>query len=395
MRILFLSFYFRPDLSAGAFRATSLAEALRELGGDASHIDVITTLPNRYQSFAPDAPVVDEQPGLLVHRIPVPAHQSGMLDQSKAFAAFARGVIRLIHGQEYDLVLATSSRLMTAVLGAAIARRKRARLYLDIRDLFAQNLRHTAPGGTTVALSAAFSLLERWAVGRADKVNLVSRGFARYFQARYPRKPLSFYTNGVDDEFLMALPMKLTTQSGAGAESPRTVVYAGNIGQGQGLHMIIPALAKRLGERVHFRVIGDGGRKRELEAALAASGVENVTLVPPMDRSALLGEYRDADVLFLHLNDYAALRDVLPSKVFEYGATGKPIWAGVTGYAADFIESELTNAAVFPPCDVAAAASAFDRIIVQDTPRPDFLAKYGRTAISRKLAEDVLSVARA
>jgi len=32
----------------------------------------------------------------------------------------------------------------------------------------------------------------------------------------------------------------------------------------------------------------------------------------------------DADVLFLHLNAYKAFEKVLPSKIFEYAATGRP-----------------------------------------------------------------------
>ena len=46
------------------------------------------------------------------------------------------------------------------------------------------------------------------------------------------------------------------------------------------------------------------------------------------------------DVLFLHLNDYSAFRKVIPSKIFEYAATGKPIVAGVSGYAAEFLRHE-------------------------------------------------------
>lgn len=51
MRILFLSFYYKPDLCAGSFRATALAEALSKKIGKADELHVLTTRPNRYRSY--------------------------------------------------------------------------------------------------------------------------------------------------------------------------------------------------------------------------------------------------------------------------------------------------------------------------------------------------------
>ena len=55
MRIGVLTFYYPPDLSAGSFRAAALLAALREQAPPGTHIDVITTMPNRYHSFAQQA----------------------------------------------------------------------------------------------------------------------------------------------------------------------------------------------------------------------------------------------------------------------------------------------------------------------------------------------------
>ena len=77
MRMLVLSFHYSPDLSAGAFRAKALVDAFHALLPPGSHIDVITSLPNRYRSFSPDAPRREERPGLSIHRIALPPHRSG------------------------------------------------------------------------------------------------------------------------------------------------------------------------------------------------------------------------------------------------------------------------------------------------------------------------------
>jgi glycosyltransferase involved in cell wall biosynthesis len=170
------------------------------------------------------------------------------------------------------------------------------------------------------------------------------------------------------------------------------VLYAGNIGDGQGLHHILPELAERMSGRVHFRVVGDGGRVEALREKVRARALSNVELLPPVERAELIAQYQKADVLFLHLNDFPAFRRVLPSKLFEYAATGKPIWAGVAGYSADLVSDEISNSAVFNPCDVDGAIKAFERLSLAQASRLEFVARYSRSRIMKKMANDVLEL---
>ena len=387
LKILVLSFYYKPDLSAGSFRTTALVDALKQKMPADGQLDVLTSLPNRYSSFSIEAPTEEKTPGLSIVRIALPPHQSGMFDQAKAFISFAREVSRQTRGKEYDLVFATSGRLMTAVLGAWVARKKRIPLYLDIRDIFVDTIKDVLPMHFAILAKPVFTVLERWAINSASKVNLVSQGFSEYFSARYPRQRFSYFTNGIDNEFL-SVPIP---ESGSRTSDVVEVLYAGNLGEGQGLHAIFPDLAKRMRGRVRFKIIGDGGRKEALRAALASAGVDNVELLPPVKRAQLIEAYQAADVLFLHLNDYDAFRKVLPSKLFEYGAMGKPIWAGVSGYAADFVRTELDNSAVFNPCDAAEAERVFSQLRLQNEPRDRFAAKFARINIANEMANDVLN----
>jgi len=390
LRLLVLSFYFRPDLSAGSFRASTLVDSLLAILPDGASIDVITTAPNRYSTFTQDAPASETSNRLKVTRIALPAHRSDLWGQSRAFLHFARCAARHAVGVPYDVVFATSSRLMTAALGAWIARRTRTRLYLDIRDIFVDTIGDVFPSIAGV-LKPPLSALERWTMRRADRINLVSRGFEDYFRSRYPDRSYSWFSNGIDDEFMLP---DWSRKKSAGPRQSLLVVYAGNIGDGQGLHVILPPLALRLAGRVRFRVIGDGGRRELLADRLRHAGVQNVEVVPPMPRPALLEAYMDADVLFLHLNAYKAFEKVLPSKIFEYAATGRPIWAGVAGFAARFIAAEVPNAAVFAPCDVSEAIKRLDGLILQNLPRSEFVTRYARRSIAGAMAEDILALAR-
>lgn len=391
MRILILTFYYTPDLCAGSFRAAALVKALVNQVPPNSQIDIVTTLPNRYSTFKSAASENENTTGLSVHRIALPAHKSGILDQSRAFIAFYYLAIKYVEDRDYDLVLGTSSRLMTAVMAARISSKKKTPLYLDIRDIFLDTLSDVLPKYATVLFKPIIGLLEKYTFSKADQINLVSRGFEGYFKKRYPTKKLSFFTNGIDVEFLNAV--NNVEKPNSKRPGVTTVVYAGNLGEGQGLHIILPMLAKKLGAAVKFRIIGDGGRKDELFRAIEDLQVKNVTMLPPMKRDALIEEYLEADVLFLHLNKFDAFKKVLPSKIFEYAAMGKPIWAGVSGYPADFIAAEIENAARFQPGDVDDAVAAFERIELGFTSRAGFIIKFSRHNIMRDMAVDVCRVA--
>jgi glycosyltransferase involved in cell wall biosynthesis len=392
VKILILSFYYPPDLSAGSFRVIALVNALMNMARKDIQIEVITTQPNRYQGFGM---AVDDEKSerLKIHRIKIPEHNSGMLDQAKSFLFYAHETQKILKSQQYDFVFASSSRLMTAALGACISRWKKIPLYLDIRDIFVDTIQDVLPRKSAYILTPMFSLIEHFTIGRATQINLVSPGFESYFKRRYPRKSFSYFMNGIDEVFIPNNNVRLKNINYAKEMSglPVRILYAGNVGEGQGLHKIIPMLAKKLGRRVIFRLIGGGGRLKELQSALNLIGVNNVEVVLPMARTDLIREYEAADVLFLHLNNYAAFEKVLPSKIFEYAALGKPILAGVSGYAAEFLSQEVLNSAIFMPCDVDGAVEAFESLSIQFTRREKFIEKYLRKNIMKNLAEDMVS----
>ena len=60
-RIVFLTFYFKPDLCAGSFRNSPLVLELANQAKDKDLIiDVYTSLPNRYKTFDIQAPEYEE-----------------------------------------------------------------------------------------------------------------------------------------------------------------------------------------------------------------------------------------------------------------------------------------------------------------------------------------------
>jgi len=385
MRILYLTFYFEPDLSAGAFRNTALAtELARQLAPD-GQVHVIAAQPNRYRSFSPPAPAHEQHGNLTIDRVAVPAHRSGRFDQIGSFWVYYRAVMNLAKRQPYDLIFASSSRLFTGLLGSRLSRRMGVPLVLDVRDLFRETILEMISPPFRWLLGPVLRIAETYTFGQAHHINLVSEGFRGYF-GRFGQASYSYFTNGIDDEFLDVSPGPPDLANPA---QPKTILYAGNIGAGQDLHRLIPEAARLLGNAYRFVIIGDGGTLANLKTAVCKAGVTNVDIRPPVHRQRLPDAYRQADYLLVHLTDLDAMKRVIPSKLFEYGATDKPILAGVAGYPAQFIRQHLTNVILFDPTDAAGMTTQLRQTPYQTQTRPDFVRRFNRQHIIGAMASRI------
>jgi hypothetical protein len=228
-------------------------------------------------------------------------------------------------------------------------------------------------------------LIEKRTFNYASHINLISAGFKPYF-SKFKSPSYSYYTNGIDNIFIGNISQPLRHNDG-----DFTITYAGNIGEGQGLHKIIPQAAAGLGMRYQFKVIGDGGAKSMLVTELKRLGVTNVELLPPMSRDKLLEQYNNSDFLFLHLNDYEAFEKVLPSKIFELATFNKPVIAGVGGYANKFIYENVDNVILFNPCDADSMISKMKNYEYKNVERQEFIRKFSRDNINQEMARSILS----
>lgn len=383
--ILYLTFYFEPDLCAGSFRNSPLAKELVRQLGERGNIDLITTVPNRYSTYDAAAPAKENRGNLHISRVLIPKHQSGFSDQINSFKTYYQEVKRLVKGKKYDMVFASSSRLFTAYLGYTIAKKQNIPLYLDIRDIFIDTMEDVLQNSLVKAgVLPVLRQLESRVFNYATHINLISGGFKPYFE-KYQKPSYSTFPNGIDPEFLNLRP------SAASNGAIKLITYAGNIGEGQGLHKIIPQAAKQLEGKYQFVIVGDGGAKAKLLDEMRRLGVTNVDIRPPVPRKELLELYDQSDFLFLHLNDYEAFKKVLPSKIFELGAYDKPIIAGVAGFANQFIAEHIPNKILFLPGDVRDMVDQLSKYTYQNLHREEFLKKFKREAVNQAMSASILN----
>jgi len=384
-KILYLSFYFEPDLCAGSFRNTSLVKELAKQVVGEAEVLLLTTKPNRYSTFKTKAESTELIGNLKIHRIELSPHKSGFLDQIKSFRKYFFEVRKITKTEKFDLVIASSSRLFTAYLASIIAKRDASPLYLDIRDIFVDNLKDVLKNPIIRSVVLIFTrFIEVRTFSNANHINLISGGFNEYFK-KYNCPKYSNFTNGVDNIFF-----KVDAKPKINSDS-YIITYAGNVGEGQGLHIIIPKAAQLLGDKYVFQIFGDGGAKQKLLVETEREGVKNVEINNPVKREKLLDIYSKSHFLFLHLNDFDAFKKVLPSKIFELGSYPQPLIAGVSGFTNSFIKENLSNYILFESGDVESFVKQITNYKYYLSNREDFKFKYKRENINKALASSMLS----
>ena len=349
MNILIFSYNFPPDLGAGSFRISALADELA-LNEEVKTLTVITATPNRYNTHTPKWTKNDKEQYKII-RFWVPRLPSRFIFSAIAYSFFfiQALIYSVIFFKKINIVFATSSRSMTIFLGSLVSYIKRADLIIDIRDIFSETLPEILfkkNNHISLFIQKIFKWFEIYSISRASRVIQVSPAFFDYYKIHQSKWTTA--TNGIDKIFIENRHSQNHQNRKNKKRDKYSIVYAGNIGAAQCLDKIIPQVAI-LRPNFHFHVYGSGSG---LSSMKSASKSQNIYLHEPIPREELISIYQTADLLFLHLDELTAFKRVLPSKIFEYAVYNKPIVAGLQGFAVDFIKENLNGFFIFTPNDV-------------------------------------------
>ncbi len=127
--------------------------------------------------------------------------------------------------------------------------------------------------------------------------------------------------------------------------------YVGTIGMGCGLSVVLGA-ARRLRDAgrddVRFLLVGDGALRAELEEEARAEGLDTVVFTGRQPKARMPEFLAASDACLVHLTRTDLFKTVLPSKIFEASAMGRPIVLGVEGFAAELVTEAEAGICIEP-----------------------------------------------
>jgi len=164
------------------------------------------------------------------------------------------------------------------------------------------------------------------------------------------------------------------------------------MGAKQGLENVVAAArhADGRGVPVRFVLLGDGGRRRHLEAA--ALGVDSITFLDPLPDGQFEDALAAADVLVLN-EARSVVHMSAPSKLTSYFTAGRPV-VGATDVASA-ASAEIARSGAGVRVDTGDPAALYDAVVAvgSDPTRASALGACGRVYAQTYLSAEAAASA--
>lgn len=338
-RILLFTQWFDPEPT---FKGLLFAKELVARGFE---VEVITGFPNYpggvlYEGYQIKLIQKEKIDGVLITRVPLfPSHDKSKFGRFANYISFAFSslIYGLIFAKRPHLIYAYHPPLTVGVAALIIKLFRRVPIVLDIQDMWPDTLRATG----MISNSQMLGLINKicnLVYSSVTKIVVLSPGFKDLLTKRgVPDHKIEVIYNWADANMLRQ------TKSETPGELARIdgfkILFAGNIGQAQGLEVILDA-AQLLKDDVlvpQFVILGRGIQLDALKSRTKEMDLQNVHFLPAVDMETVGGYLCSADCLLIHLRSDPLFEITIPGKTQAYMAVGKPIIMGVNGDAADLI----------------------------------------------------------
>ena len=341
MKILFITDNFPPEVNAPATRTF---EHCKEWVQNGAEVTIITCTPNFphghvYEGYTNKLYQTEMIEGIRVIRVwSYITTNSGFLKRvldymSFAFMAFWVGLF-----QKYDVIIATSPQFFTTWAAWGIAKIKRKPWIFELRDIWPESIKTVG----AMKESRVLDILEKIelalyrssdkviAVTDAFKANLISRGI--------DESKIEVVTNGANMDLFSPREKDKALLEELHLENKFIIGYLGTHGLAHSLDFIVNSISKITDKNIHFLFVGDGAMKETIVKLAKESSLTNITFLDPISKDEMPRYLSIIDISLAPLKRSENFKTVIPSKIFEASAMGKPTLLGVEGQAQEIIE---------------------------------------------------------
>ncbi|TSA12968.1 MAG: glycosyltransferase WbuB [Deltaproteobacteria bacterium] len=342
-RILIVSQYYYPDVTAAAFRIKETADILSSKG---HQISVITAKPHK--GIINSSQKIDDA-NVEVIRLPIIKYYGkGKWNYLAHYASFMLNALfcyTVRFGRKYDFVYATSPPLPVGLAGFLMSAIQGSQFILDIRDIWPDSAVAAGQLNKNSKLYKFGKLIEQWLYQKSDLITCVSMPMAEYIKGFTKIDKVVVIYNGVPNQYLHNESYLNENNQDLFQDNKINITYLGNMGYVQNLQVVLEA-AKQIQDElpeVVLYLIGDGIEKTKLEKFRKANLLDNVVIVGPVAKEQAMQLMRKSSALFFQLKDDMVMEKTVPSKVFDYMTAGKPILFGIKGEGKMILEQVKGN----------------------------------------------------
>ena len=348
MKVLVISQYFWPE----SFRINELVTTMVSHGID---VDVLTGKPNYpegsvFQEYRSYGCQLEKWDGASIFRVPiVPRGKKGAIRLavnyfSFIFSASFFGTF-LLRKERPDVIFVYAvSPLLQALPALFIAWIKLTPVVVYVQDLWPESLEATGYIRSKFIIGLV-EILVKFIYQYSDLILISSRPFKKSIESFSPSAEIVYFPNSVDPSFC-------DPESGSRPEVPSLnqgfcVVFAGNVGAAQAVHVITEAANYlKAYSDIRIVVIGSGSKIEWMRSKIASDDLKNVFLAGRFPVVAMPYVLSRASVLLVSLTDHPIFAATVPNKIQAYMAVGRPIIASMNGEGAQLVQEANAGLAV-------------------------------------------------
>ncbi len=340
-RILFFTDNFPPEVNAPATRTYEHAKAWI---ADGAEVTVVTCAPNFpqgevYPGYSNKLFQTEEIDGIKVVRVwSYMAANKGfskrILDYlSFSFSAFWAGLFL-----KCDVMVATSPQFFTTLPAYFLSILKRRSWFFEVRDLWPESIRSLGAMSDSKALDL-FEKLELFLYSKAKAIVVVTEAFRDNLIKRGVNESnIHVVPNGCNTSLYYPREKNVKLIHQLGLEERFVLGYIGTHGMAHSLDFVIESFRKLDSNKFALLLIGDGAEKQNLMDKVTREQIEGVFFHDPVKKDDVPAYLSICDVCLAPLRKSETFLTVIPSKIFETAAMGKPILLGVNGQARKIVE---------------------------------------------------------
>ncbi len=357
-RILLLTEYFPPEIGAGSTRAFELSRRWSETDAD---VTVLTGFPDYPDGVIPEPYrgrlLMKEKLGKIqvIRTYIYPTPNKGFIKRVISFLSFTISSVLLgtWASKKMDILIATSPPFSIGIAGYIISRLKKIPYIFEVRDIWPASVVQLGQIKNKLVIKI-LEYIELYLYRQAAKVVSVTDSFVQEFVSRgVNTEKIEVVKNGVDLEFFKPDKKIGNLAQDLGLNDKEIISYVGTHGLSHALEKVIDTANElKHHKNLHFLFIGDGAKKEFLKNYAKEFALKNVTFLDSVSKEKLTKYYSISHIMLVPLKKLPLFKTVLPSKIFEIMAVGKPIITSIDGECKNLVEE--AKAGVFAkPEDVA------------------------------------------